>query len=117
MYTVTNAARIKSGSFASEAWNAWAAPEKRPLMLAGRPLPLAEGVVQRVVDHQGRDAQPGGHGAVDRQRGLQSAVLLVGVDVDQAGHLPQFLQHLGSPLIQIFQVVSLQGELILGTAR
>ncbi len=43
-----------------------------------------EGVVQRVVDRPGRNAQDRSHDAVDGQAGLQAAVLLVGVDVGQA---------------------------------
>src|ERR1044071_2138553 len=37
MYTVMSAARISSGSLASEAWKAWAVPWKLARIEAGRP--------------------------------------------------------------------------------
>ena len=49
------------------------------LRVDGRDLPLAEGVVQRVVDQLRRDAEPAGLAAVDVDEGPQAAVLhLVG---------------------------------------
>ena len=52
-----------------------------------RDLPLAERVVERVVDHLRRDAQPRRRVAVDRQRHLQARRLLVARDV-LAGRAP-----------------------------
>ena len=51
-------------------------------------LPLAEGVVQRVVDHLRRDPQPRGGIAIDHHLGLQAFALLI------AGHIAQFGQGL-----------------------
>ena len=54
-----------------------------------RDLPLAERVVERVVDHLRRDAEPRRRVAIDRQIGLQAAVLLIARDVAQLGHALQ----------------------------
>ena len=62
-----------------------------------RDLALAEGVVERVVDHAGVDAEPRRGRAVDHQIGLEPLVLLVGVDVAQLGQLLQRLEDLGRP--------------------
>ncbi len=60
-------------------------------------LALAEGVVEGVVDQLGRDAEPGGGVAVDRQSGLQPLVLLIAVHIDQFGQGAQLLQAPGAP--------------------
>ena len=44
-------------------------------------LPLPIGIVQRVVDGGGRNAQAGGRDPVDHQRSRQAAGLLVGGDI------------------------------------
>ena len=75
-------------------------------------LALAERIVQRVVDVAHGQAHAGRRLAVYHQRGLQAAVLLVGV------HVHQFRQgHHGAadarvPGAQVFQVVALQGVLV-----
>ena len=43
----------------------------------GGDLPLAEGVVERVVDHLRRDPEPRRRVAIDRERQLETAVLLI----------------------------------------
>ncbi len=53
-----------------------------------RHLPLAEGVVERVVDGLRRDAQARGRVAVDRERHLETGGLLVARDVLSIGRSP-----------------------------
>ena len=58
----------------------------------GRDLPLAERVVQRVLDRLHRHAEPAGLFAIDLMIGAEAVVLLVGGDVPQhrqAAQLPQ----------------------------
>ncbi len=55
-----------------------------------RYLPLAEGIVERVVDVLRRDAQPAGGVAVDIHQQPDAVVLLI------AGHVAQFRQLLSS---------------------
>ena len=62
-----------------------------------RNLPLAEGVIEGVVDQLRGDAQARGGVAVDHQRGLQAPVLLVAAHVDQLGQGAQLLQHPRGP--------------------
>jgi hypothetical protein len=69
--------------------------------------PLAECVVQRVVDLLGGHAEPRGCRAVDRQPGFEPALLLVGIDI---GQLRQLLQRRGDarlPLVELRQIVGL----------
>ena len=54
-----------------------------------RDLPLAEGIIQRVVDQLRLDTEARGLVAIDRQRQCSAAGLLVGGD---AGELRQRLQ-------------------------
>ena len=52
-----------------------------------RDLALAEGVVERGVDHGGLDAEAGGGIAVDGERRRRARHLLVGADVAELRHL------------------------------
>ena len=45
-------------------------------------LPLAEGIVKRVVDHLRGDAEPPRGGPIDNQGRLESLILLVAVQVE-----------------------------------
>ena len=75
--------------------------------------PLAERVVQRVVDHLRRDAEPRRRLPIDRERGLEPMRLLVAVDVDELGERPQLVVHLRRPVVERLDVVALQRVLVL----
>ena len=81
-----------------------------------RDLPLPEGVVQRVVDHLRRDAQPRGGVAVDHQLGLQPLVLLVAGDVAQLRQRLQLVDELAAPSRQFLGVRVFQAVLELRAA-
>src|SRR5947207_7034530 len=51
MYTVTSAATIRIGCPLSDAWKAWAVPEKRPRIVVGSPI-------ARVADSMSGTASP-----------------------------------------------------------
>ena len=57
-------------------------------------LPLAEGVVERVVDRLRADAEPRRGAAIHHQRGAEALVLLVAADI---GQLPPLAQHVHQP--------------------
>jgi len=76
-----------------------------------RDLALAERVVQRIVDHQGRDAEPRGGGAIDLHSRLQALVELVRRHVVQFGQLPQTRHELRRPGTQLRLVRVLQAVL------
>ena len=59
-----------------------------------RHLPLAEGVIKRVVDRAERQAEPLRRRAIDRHVGLEAGLLLVRIDVLEDVRL---LQRLGQP--------------------
>ena len=61
----------------------------------GGNLRLSKGLIERVVDQLRGDSQSRGRRAVVDERGLQAAILLVGVDVGEAGQLSHLLQKLG----------------------
>ena len=65
-----------------------------------RDQPLAERVVERVVDGRHADAQPAGRVAVDVQERLQPAVLQVARDVQQFGAARRRSTSLRHPLAQ-----------------
>src|SRR3989442_7635336 len=70
----------------------------------------AERVVERVVDHQGRDAEPRGGGAIDLHPRLQALVELVRRHVVQFRQLPQTRHELRRPgtelrLVRVLQAV------------
>src|SRR6185437_9607361 len=79
-----------------------------------RHLPLSERVVQRGVDQAGRNPEPRGRVAIDDQRGLQSLVLLVGVDVDQLRQARQRRAYARLPGPQLVEIVRLQRVLVGG---
>ena len=81
-----------------------------------RDLPLSEGVVERVVEELGCDAEPGGRRAVDDERSLEPPVLLVAVEVGHLAEPAQRLGDAGSPRVQLVEVVALERVLILGIA-
>ena len=62
-----------------------------------RHLPLAEGVVERIVDQLRLDAEARSHVAVDLERQRRAGVLLVGRDVAQFGQRFQFVEDLRRP--------------------
>ena len=68
-------------------------------------LPLAEGIVEGVVDQLGRDPEPRGRAAVDHQRGLAALVLLIAVDVDELGQRPQALSDPRCPGVELSDVL------------
>ena len=78
----------------------------------GRNLPLAEGVVEGVVDGADGETEPHRRVTVDREVGLKAAELLIGVDVldDVAPH--QRLGQLGRPGVELRRVVGEQRILI-----
>ena len=69
-----------------------------------RDLPLAVGVVQRVVDQLRLDAEARRHVAIDRQMERRAGVLLIGGDVAQLRKAPEFGQNLRSPKIEFVRV-------------
>ena len=79
--------------------------------------PLAEGVVQRVVDGRGRYAEPARGIAVDLHIGLQAAVLQVAGDVGELWNLPQPIHQPGHPEAQLVGVGILDAELVLRAAH
>ena len=64
-------------------------------------LPLAKGVVERVVDGLRSDAQAAGRVAVDHQAGLQAVVLQIAVHILKLRDRLQFLLHHGRPGEQV----------------
>ena len=78
-----------------------------------RDLALTERVVQRLINRASADTQPRGRVPVDDDAGLQSAVLLVAVDVGDDRLALQACQQAGCPAVQCIEVVSLQRVLIL----
>jgi len=51
----------------------------------GRNLPLAEGVVQRFVDDLRGEPEARGGGAIEHERRLAPAVLLIAAEIDDLG--------------------------------
>ena len=82
----------------------------------GRDLALAESIVQRGIDHARRDAEARGGVAVDDERRLQPAVLLIGADVGDLGQTRERLPDWRLPSPQVFELVRLQRELVLRLA-
>jgi hypothetical protein len=68
-----------------------------------RDRPLAEGVVERVVDSRRRDAQTGGRVPVDRQRKLHRRGLLIAGHVGKLRQFRQCVHHDRPPLVQLAQ--------------
>ncbi len=78
-----------------------------------RNLALPERAIKRRVDHRRIDAQPGGRRAVDDQLRLQTMYLLIAVGIQDQRYGPQLRQKLGSPFVQVAQVIGLERVLIL----
>jgi hypothetical protein len=82
------------------------------VLVDGRDLALAEGVVQGAVDLGGIEPQPRRGLAVDLQIDLKALVRLVRIDVLQLRHVLQRGGDLGYPFIEIVQGVALDRILI-----
>jgi hypothetical protein len=82
-----------------------------------RDLALAEGTVERAVDHLRRDSQTRRRVAVDHQPGLQAAILLIRIHVGQQRQFAELLQHSLRPIVQLLQVITLQRVLVGGVAH
>jgi hypothetical protein len=67
----------------------------------GGNLGLAEGFVERVVEHLRGDAEARSGGTVIGKHGLKTAVLLVGIDVGEEPQFPHLLEKHGTPLHQV----------------
>ena len=80
----------------------------------GGDLPLAEGVVERGVDEARRHTHSGCRIPIDHQRGLQSLVLLIGIDVDQLRQLAHRLADARLPGPKLAEIIGLQRVLIGG---
>ena len=83
----------------------------------GRDLPLAEGVIERVVDLRRRQAEARGGVAVDDQIGLQRLGLLVRGHVLEPSARDQRVGQLLRPFVKLADVFRGQGILILRRAR
>ena len=79
-------------------------------------LPLAERVVQRVVNRLRQNSQPRCRVAIDRERGLHAALLLVAGHVGQLRQIPQLIDQLRSPLGKLLPVRIFHRVLILRAA-
>ena len=83
----------------------------------GRDLPLAEGIIEGVVDLADGDAELcGSLVAIDHKIGFKPLVLLIAVDVRQVPIALQGGCDLRRPLVELLERRSLQGELILRIA-
>ena len=82
-----------------------------------RDQPLAERIVERIVDGRDPDAEAAGGVAIDVEEGLEAAVLQIAGDVGQVGRLLQPLDQLRHPLAETARVRILQRELELGAAH
>ena len=79
--------------------------------------PLAEGVVERVVNHLRDDAQPCSGAAINRQQGLQPLILLIAAHVAKFGEHPERLDELRRPGIQFSGVGIFEAVLVLRPAH
>ena len=86
------------------------------LRVQSRNLPLPEGVVERFVDHFGRNAHARSGHAVDHKRGRQSRGLLVGRYVAKLRQPLQLLHELCRPRVQFVLVGIFERVLILRAA-
>ncbi len=82
------------------------------LVVDGRNLALAEGIVERVVDLRCGEAEAGCRGAVDLEFDFQPLIAAVRVDVLQFAHVLQCVGDLGHPLLEIFERVRGDGVLV-----
>ena len=79
-----------------------------------RHLTLTERVVQRLIDGVGADAEPGGRVPIDSDAHVESAVLLIAVDVGDQRLLSQSSREPRAPRVQRRHVVTLKRVLVLG---
>ncbi len=86
------------------------------VLVDGRDLALAEGIVERVVDLADVDAEARRGRAVDVQLHLQPLVFLIGADVFEFGDVLQRVGDLGRPFAQFIQRVGLDRVLELREA-
>ena len=82
----------------------------------GRYQRLTKGQVQCGVDGAYGDAEACGAVTVDGQRGLQTAHLLVAVDVREFRHILQRILQAWRPRAQVFEVIRAQRELVSSVA-
>ena len=82
----------------------------------GRDQTLAEGVVQRVVDHLRGNCIASSAVAIDNESRLQSFSLLIAGHVPKIGQHLQFLHQPGRPRVQFFRIGVLKAVLELGAA-
>ena len=87
------------------------------LFVHGGYLALAEGIVERVVDELGGNAEAGGGGAVVLNEALQAAILLVAIEVRDGANVPQLLEHFRRELDEVVQIIAAHRELILRGAH
>ncbi len=85
-------------------------------LVQGRDLALAEGVVERVVHIERGHAEARGGVAIDGDVGLESAGLLVAVEVLEFGILAELREELGRPLVEFLEIAALQRVLELPLA-
>ncbi|VTM87260.1 Uncharacterised protein [Raoultella ornithinolytica] len=86
------------------------------LSVDGRDQPLAEGVIQRIIDIGHADAETAGAVAIDFDIGGEALILPVAADVGELRKRLETRQQLRHPVTEGIQRVRLQGELILGPA-
>src|ERR1700752_2811865 len=82
-----------------------------------RDLALAEGIVERVVDERGLNAETRRLVAVDDERELAAARLLVGGHVAQLRELLELGEQPRRPGVELLQVRVLQRVLVLGARQ
>jgi hypothetical protein len=77
-----------------------------------RYLSLPEGVVERIVDGVDRQPQANRRVSIDRNVGLEGALLLIQIDVPEDIAVRQRLRQLRRPFIEFRRVVGEQGVLV-----
>src|SRR5271169_1581955 len=77
----------------------------------GRNNTLAEGVVERVVDHVGQDTVTRGDIALDRDVEHRRGIELISGDVDDSGDGPKLVEEFGRPLAELAGVGVVHGVL------
>ena len=87
------------------------------LRIHGADLPLAERVIKSVIDGGGRDAEARGGNTVDYQRYGETAGLLIGGNVFQAGQLLEPGDETIGPVIQLIRVGIFERVLVLRAAH
>ena len=83
----------------------------------GGDLPLAERVVERLVDRLRQDPHAGRGVPIDDDRGLEPPVLLIGGDVAQLVQPAQPAEHPRRERVQLGEIGALQRVLVLGAGR